>query len=188
MSRLGEKPVPVPETVEVSIDDHHLSVKGPRGRLELNVQPALSVSFRKRERLLCVQRPSDSSSHKALHGLTRALLANMVTGVTTGFQKNLRLMGIGYTARVQGDDVVLQVGFSHPVKLPIPEGIEVKTTGPLAGETRIVVGGIDKQLVGQFAADLRGVKPPEPYKGKGIRYVDEVVRRKMGKAFASGIG
>lgn len=187
MSRLGKKPVAVPEAVEVSIDSQQVTVKGPKGKLVLDVHRAISVSFDLQQRLLRLERPSDAKTHKALHGLSRALLNNMVTGVTAGFQKRLRLIGIGYTARLEDKEMVLRVGFSHLVRLPIPEGIEVETTGPVAGETRIVVRGIDKQLVGQFAADLRRVKPPEPYKGKGIRYEDEVVRRKVGKAFVSGV-
>ncbi len=187
MSRLGQKPIGVPEAVEVAIDDQQVRIKGPKGRLVLDVHPAISVCFDVQERQLRLGRPSDSKSHKALHGLMRALLNNMVTGVTAGFEKRLRLIGIGCTARVQDEEMVLQVGFSHPVRVPIPEDIEVESTGPVAGETRIVVRGIDKQQVGQFAASLRRVKPPEPYKGKGIRYEDEVVRRKVGKAFVGGI-
>ncbi len=187
MSRLGKKPIVVPETVEVLVEGQHVAVKGPKGELALDVHRELSAHYDGEKRLLLVQRPSDSGTHKALHGLTRSLLANMVEGVVAGFEKQMRLIGIGYSARLEDEELVLRVGFSHLVHLRLPEGIEVETSGPVSGESRIVVRGIDKQAVGQFAANIRRVKPPEPYKGKGIRYVDEVVRQKVGKAFATGV-
>lgn len=182
MSRIGKQPVVVPEGVKVTITDHTICVEGPKGQLTWTHHPDMRLVYEEADRCIVVRRPSDAKFHKALHGLTRSLIANMVAGVTTGFEKRLEIQGIGYNARVDGGHLVLQVGFCHPVILDPPEGIEVGV--PAA--TQIVIRGADKQKVGQFAAEVRRVRPPEPYKGKGIRYEGEYVRRKVGKAFVSG--
>lgn len=177
MSRIGRSPVIIPSGVQVSIDGSQVRVKGPQGELARTFRPEITV--RQQEGQLIVERPSDAPSVRALHGLTRALLHNMVVGVATGFAKQLQVEGVGYRAEKSGTDLVLSVGFSHPVKITPPEGIsfEVDEKARL-----ITVRGADKELVGQVAADLRKVRPPEPYKGKGIRYVGEHVRHKAGKA------
>lgn len=177
MSRIGRKPIPVPADVEVHIEGTRVRVKGPRGELERSFHPDMRIELQDGQ--LVVSRPTDHRHHKALHGLTRALLNNMVIGVKEGFRKELEIEGVGYRAEKQGDSLVLFVGFSHPVLVVPPPGItlSVEERG-----RRIVVEGIDKQLVGQVAAEIRAWRPPEPYKGKGIRYAGEVVRRKAGKA------
>jgi len=165
----------------VKQEDHQLCVEGPKGKLAIALPKELTVSMA--DQSLTVSRGSDEQSVRALHGLYRALIANMVHGVMSGFSKELEVVGVGYRAQVQGKQLSLHVGFSHPAMVPIPEGITVDVPKP----TTIIVKGVDKRLVGQFAADIRRIAPPEPYKGKGIKYVDEVIRRKAGKA-ATGAG
>jgi large subunit ribosomal protein L6 len=176
MSRIGRNPVPVPSGVETAIDGLHVRVKGPKGQLEATMPSG--VSIRADGEQLVVERAGDSPRERSRHGLVRSLIANMVTGVTDGYTITLDMVGVGYRAALKGRDLELQVGFSHPVRIAAPEGISFEVPAP----TRIVVSGIDKALVGQVAADIRRVRPPEPYKGKGIRYEDEVVKRKAGKA------
>jgi len=170
-------PIPVPQGVIVDLQNNNLTVRGPRGELSRTVHPNMSVAYH--DNVLTVTRPNDERQNRALHGLTRALVANMVTGVTRGFQKVLVINGVGFRAEQQGADIVLQVGFSHQVRITPPEGIrfEVDRTGQ-----RLVVEGNDKELVGEVAAKIRAVRKPEPYKGKGIAYENEVIRRKAGKA------
>jgi large subunit ribosomal protein L6 len=175
MSRIGRKPIPVPEAVSVEVAPGRVAVKGPKGELEQAVSPDMKVEQSDGE--LKVSRPTDRGEHRALHGLTRSLLANMVEGVTQGFEKRLVIQGVGYRAALKGKNLEMALGFSHPVSIEAPEGIEFEVPQP----TEIVVRGIDKQLVGQVAADIRKRRPPEPYKGKGIRYRDEHVLRKVGK-------
>jgi len=175
MSRIGNKPVPLPEGVETRLENGTLHVKGPKGALTLGVHPELKVEIEEGE--VIVSRPSDIQRHKALHGLTRSLISNMVEGVTDGFSKRLEIVGVGYRAEKKGGGLTLHLGFSHTIDYAAPEGIELETPS----QTQIVVSGVDKQLVGQVAAELRGFRPPEPYKGKGVRYAGEQVRRKAGK-------
>jgi large subunit ribosomal protein L6 len=185
MSRIGKKPIVVPAGIEVRIADGVVSVKGKNGELKFEPHPAMKVAFDAQARALTVTRPNDQRLNRALHGLTRSLLNNMVQGVQTYFEKRLEIQGVGYTASVSGKTLGLQVGYANTVKLPIPDGIVCE----LPDNTHVVLKSANKQLVGQFAADVRAVRPPEPYKGKGIRYQNEVVRRKAGKAFAgSGAG
>ncbi len=176
MSRIGRAPVTVPERVEIDISAQAVKVKGPKG--ELTVPVGRGVEVRQENAELIVERRSDTPDHRALHGLTRSLIQNAVTGVTDGFAKTLVIQGVGYRGSLQGQDINLQVGYSHPVMVSPREGIEFEMPNP----TTIVVRGIDKQRVGQMAAEIRRVRPPEPYKGKGIRYSDEQIRRKVGKA------
>jgi len=180
MSRIGRLPIPIPPGVEVRIDGSHVWVRGPQGELERTFHPDMRVV--QEDGRLVVQRPTDLRHHRALHGLTRALVANMVRGVVEGYTKELELVGTGYRATKQGERIVLQVGFSHPVEFVPPEGITLEVPAP----TRIVVRGIDKELVGQVAARLRAIRPPDPYKGKGIRYVGEAIKLKPGKAGRAG--
>jgi large subunit ribosomal protein L6 len=177
VSRIGRSPVNVPSGVQVSIDGATVRVKGPKGELTRTFRPEITV--RQDGGQLTVERPSDEPSVRALHGLTRALLNNMVVGVTTGFSKQLQVEGVGYRAERSGKDLVLNVGYSHPVRVAPPEGVSFEVDDK---SRLITVRGVDKELVGQVAADLRKVRPPEPYKGKGIRYVGEYVRHKAGKA------
>ena len=176
MSRIGRAPVTVPNGVNVELSGRTIGVKGPKG--ELTVPVGRGVSVRQEDGSLMVDRESDSPEHRAMHGLTRSLLQNAVTGVTDGFAKTLQIQGVGYRGALQGRDINLQVGYSHNVLVAPREGIDFEMPNP----TTIVVRGIDKQRVGQQAAEIRKVRPPEPYKGKGIRYSDEQVRRKVGKA------
>jgi len=177
MSRIGKAPIAVPGGVDVKIDGATVTVKGPKGELSRQVDEQVSV--RQDGDQLLVERNDDSREARALHGLTRSLIANMVTGVTEGFRKELDIVGVGYRAALKGNKAIeLALGFSHPVVVNAPEGIDFVVPAP----TRIEVHGIDKQLVGQVAADIRAWRKPEPYKGKGVRYVDEHVRRKAGKA------
>ncbi|MDR7443065.1 MAG: 50S ribosomal protein L6 [Armatimonadota bacterium] len=180
MSRIGRMPVPIPAGVEVQVDGARVRVRGPRGELERTVHPDMRVVVE--DGSLVVQRPTDLRHHRALHGLTRALLANMVRGVVEGYTKELELVGTGYRAALQGGKLVLQLGFSHPVEFTPPPGITLEVPVP----TRIVVRGIDKELVGQVAAQLRALRPPDPYKGKGIRYAGEILKLKPGKAGRAG--
>ena len=175
MSRIGKLPVPVPKGVEVKQANGSLIVKGPRGELVLDVHTAMKVVVDGGE--IRVERPSDIGPHRALHGLTRSLIANMVTGVTDGFSKSLEIIGVGYKAEQRPKGIVLNVGYSHPVEYHAPEGVKLECPNP----TSITVSGTDKAKVGQTAAEIRAVRPPEPYKGKGIRYKGEHVRRKAGK-------
>ncbi len=176
MSRVGKKPVPLPPGVEVTLDGQSVLVRGPQGELTHEVHPAIRVA--READTLRVERPSDEPQHRALHGLTRALLANMIVGVTEGYRRTLEITGTGYRAQLQGQSLTLNVGFSHPVELePLP-GVTFEVETP----TRVHVTGIDKQAVGQQAALVRRVRPPEPYRGKGIRYQGEVVRLRAGKA------
>jgi large subunit ribosomal protein L6 len=175
MSRIGRKPIEVPDGVTVSVDPGSVSVKGPKGELSQVVDRDMKIALG--DGVLTVERPTDRGPHRAIHGLTRSLLANMVEGVTTGYEKRLEIQGVGYRARLQGKALELSVGYSHPVTVPAPEGIEFE----VPQQTEVVVRGIDKQLVGEIAARIRRVRPPEPYKGKGIRYAGEHVRRKVGK-------
>ena len=176
MSRIGRAPVTVPNGVNVELSDRTISVRGPKG--EISVPVGRGVTVRQEDGSLTVDRQSDSPDHRAMHGLTRSLLQNAVTGVTDGFTRTLQIQGVGYRGALQGRDINLQVGYSHPVVVAPREGIDFEMPNP----TTIVVRGIDKQRVGQQAAEIRKVRPPEPYKGKGIRYSDETVRRKVGKA------
>jgi large subunit ribosomal protein L6 len=178
MSRIGNKPVTIPANVEVKVDGSTIRVKGPKGELTREVRP--EVSLKLEDKTLLVQRSSEEKKHRAFHGLTRALVANMVTGVTEGYRKSLEIIGVGYRAEKKGNALVLTVGYSHQVTYPEPKGISITTASP----TVVVVEGIDKQQVGQVAAEIRAVRPPEPYKGKGIRYQGEQVRRKAGKTGA----
>ena len=175
MSRIGRTPIPVPAGVTVDIKGQHVTVKGPKGELSHTVVEPISVVQAEGE--LRIDRPTDRAPHRSLHGLSRTLVANMVQGVSDGFQKRLELVGVGYRAQVKGTALEIAAGFSHPVVIVPPDGITFECPAP----TQIVVSGVDKQLVGQVAADIRKVRPPEPYKGKGIKYDGEVVRRKVGK-------
>ncbi|SES89538.1 50S ribosomal protein L6 [Anaerobranca gottschalkii] len=176
MSRIGKKPVVIPQGVEVKIDGNNVvTVKGPKGQLTKSFSPELNIVVE--EGNVVVTTPSDDKKHRSLHGLTRTLIANMVEGVTQGFFKNLELVGVGYRAQLQGNKLVLSMGYSHPVEIVAPEGI----TFEVPAQNKITVRGIDKQLVGQIAAEIRSVREPEPYLGKGIRYEGENVRRKEGK-------
>lgn len=178
MSRIGKKPISLPKGVEVTRDGSKITVKGPKGALTQEFPE--EITFVQEENQLLVQRPSDDKKHRALHGLSRSLLANMVEGVTNGYEKKLELVGVGYRAQLQGKKLVINIGFSHPVEVDPPEGIEFEV--PAA--TKITVKGIDKQLVGNTAAHIRAIRKPEPYKGKGIKYENETIRRKAGKAGA----
>jgi large subunit ribosomal protein L6 len=175
MSRIGKKPIPLPTGVTVSIEPELVSVNGPRGTLSERVPRDITVA--QDGETLVVTRPTDRGQHRALHGLTRSLVANMVEGVTSGFQKTLEIQGVGYRAALKGRDLELALGYSHPVSIKAPEGIEFEVPQP----TRVIVKGNSKQMVGEIAANIRKKRPPEPYKGKGIRYEGEYVARKVGK-------
>ncbi len=184
MSRIGKLPIEVPGGVEVSIEAGSIRVKGPKGELSMPLRAEVSVSFDGEKRLIMCERKTDQKTDRAMHGLTRALLANMVEGVTKQFQKKLQINGLGYTCQVTGNILSLQVGFTNQVDLTIPEGVEV--TCPT--NRSMVVTGMDKQKVGQFAAEIRRIRPPEPYNLKGIKFEDEVIKKKAGKTFVSGGG
>lgn len=175
MSRIGKKPVPIPAGVEVKVGAEAVQIKGPKGTLSTPVHPTVSYVVEGSE--IVVSRVDDSRLARGQHGLRRTLLANCIDGVTKGFQKALDVIGVGYKVAVQGKSVVLTVGFSHPVEFPLPAGIDAAVEG-----NKLTISGIDKQLVGEVAAQIRRVRPPEPYKGKGIKYVDEIIRRKAGKS------
>jgi large subunit ribosomal protein L6 len=175
MSRIGKQPIEVPAGVDVVLQENGISVKGPKGELKLDINPEIRVGVD--EGVVNVSRSSDEANHRALHGLTRSLIANMVEGVDKGFQKTLQIEGIGYRAEKKGSDLLLNLGFSHTIDYPAPEGVDIEVPNP----TTIVIGGADKQAVGQTAAEIRAFRPPEPYKGKGIRYQGEHIRRKAGK-------
>jgi large subunit ribosomal protein L6 len=179
MSRIGKKPVPI-GAAKVSVQDRMVRVEGPKGKLELTVHPLITVAMDAGKKELVVTRPNDDRNSKALHGLTRSLLANMVQGVVSGYKKSLEVQGVGYKAEIKGKNLVLAVGYANTISVPIPSGVAVA----VEGVNKIHVTGPDKQLVGQFASDVRRVRKPEPYKGKGVRYEGEVVKIKPGKAFA----
>jgi large subunit ribosomal protein L6 len=178
VSRIGKKPISLPAGVEIKIENGVITVEGPKGILSQAIPEDISIDQQADE--LLVTRPSDAKRHRAMHGLARALVANMVTGVTAGFEKKLEMVGVGYRAQLQGSKLVINIGFSHPVEVEPPAGIEFE----VPAVTKITVKGIDKQLVGNTAADIRAIRKPEPYKGKGLRYENEVVRRKAGKTGA----
>lgn len=181
MSRIGKLPIKVPSGVELKADGVQFTVKGPKGEMKLNVHPNMKLEMTDGE--IKVLRPSDAKSDRALHGLTRSLVNNMVVGVTTGFTKQLNIVGVGYKVELKGKGLVLNLGFSHPIEYPTPAGIEFDVDQK---KNTIVVKGIDKQKVGQAAAEIRSFRPPEPYKGKGIMYSTERIRRKAGKAAVGG--
>jgi large subunit ribosomal protein L6 len=176
MSRIGKKPIEIPAGVDVTIEGNLVTVKGPKGTLSRNIHPNIKVE--KDGSTITVTRPDDSKENRSLHGLTRTLIANMIEGVNTGFKKELEINGIGYRAEKKGSDLVMKIGYSHDVIVPEIDGITIDVPAP----NKIVISGADKQKVGQFAAEVREKRPPEPYKGKGIKYADEHIRRKEGKA------
>jgi large subunit ribosomal protein L6 len=176
MSRIGKKPIPVPEGVTVSLAPGRVTVNGPKGELQQPVSARMEVA-QEEDGTLTVKRPTDRGDDRAIHGLTRSLVANMVVGVTDGYEKRLEIQGVGYRAKLAGKALELSVGYSHTVSIPAPDGIEFEVPQP----TQVIVRGIDKQLVGEIASQVRRVRPPEPYKGKGIRYEGEQVKRKVGK-------
>ena len=175
MSRIGRSPIPIPDGVTVDLDGQRVAVKGPKGELKHTVAAPITVVLSDGE--LRVERPTDRGPHRALHGLSRSLLANMVTGVTDGFSRELLIEGVGYRAQLKGKSIELSLGYSHSITVDPPEGIQFEVPEP----TQIFVRGVDKQAVGQVAAEIRDLRPPEPYKGKGVRYATETVRRKVGK-------
>jgi large subunit ribosomal protein L6 len=180
MSRIGKMPVKIPQGVEIDIKGSTVHVKGPRGQLTKTFHPDMAINLAEADDgTLVVSRPTDNRDHRALHGLTRALIANMVTGVSDGFRRNLTIEGVGYRAEMRGPNLVLNVGYSHPVEIEPPQDVEITVE---RGAKDVTIQGIDKEVVGELAAKIRAVRPPEPYKGKGIRYADEYVRRKPGKA------
>ncbi len=176
MSRIGRLPIAVPAGVDISVEGSHVSVKGPKGALDRDIAPQLTIV--REDGVLRVERPDDAKRSRELHGLTRTLIANMVTGVTTGYRKGLEITGVGYRAQLVGRKLQLSLGYSHPIEIDPPEGIAFEVETP----TRLAVTGIDKELVGHVAARVRAMRKPEPYKGKGVRYSGEVIRRKAGKA------
>jgi large subunit ribosomal protein L6 len=178
MSRIGKKPVPVPKNVTATVEGQTVKVKGPKGELERRLHPSMAITLD--DGNIVVQRPSDEADHRALHGLTRTLISNMVDGVTKGYSKQLEIIGVGYKAEARPYGLQLALGFSHPVEYRAPKGIKLTAPQP----TQIFIEGADKELVGQVAAELRSLRPPEPYKGKGIKYQGEQIRRKAGKAGA----
>jgi len=180
MSRIGKKPIEIPKGVEIKIEGHKITVKGPKGSISREVRNGIKLS--QKDGKVLVERSGETKEVRALHGLYRALIANMVSGVTDGFTRNLEIIGVGYKAAKQGKNLVLNVGYSHPVEIAPPEGIDIQVDG----QTKIKVLGIDKEMVGQVASNIREVRPPEPYKGKGIRYFGEVVRKKAGKVAKVG--
>lgn len=180
MSRIGKKPVPVPEKVKVTIEDRVLVIEGPLGKLQYEFRPEITITYDDESKSIVVTRGSDERLARSLHGLTRALVRNMIEGVTKGYEKKLEIVGVGYIAAVQNGELQLRVGLANELHKPIPNGLTV--TCP--DQTHVLVKGIDKQLVGQFAAEVRALRKPEPYKGKGIRYDGEAVRRKQGKVMA----
>lgn len=180
MSRVGKKPIDVPEGIEINIEKGIVKVSKGDKMLQTEVHPDISVSYDEEKKQIVVERPNDNRLYRSLHGLYRSLIANMVEGITKGFTKRLEIIGVGYRAELKGRNLVLNLGYSHPILFKPPEGIEIALESP----TKIAVNGIDKQLVGQVAAKIRSFRPPEPYKGKGIRYEGEYVRRKAGKSAA----
>lgn len=183
MSRIGKKPITIPAKVEVSVDKNDITVKGPKGSLKRALHPDMTVKIE--DGVISIERPSDLRHHKALHGLTRALVQNMVTGVSNGFRRTLLIEGVGYQAAAQGNRLELKLGYSHPIVIDAPADIKFETPSDQRGRT-LHIDGIDKEAVGQMAAIVRGWRPPEPYLGKGVRYSDEVIRRKAGKSAKGG--
>jgi len=179
MSRLGKKPIAIPKEVKIEAKEGKVLVEGPKGKLNYLLSDRVSIELKDGQ--VFVKRAGDSKTDKSLHGLTRALIMNMVKGVTDGYVKELEIIGVGFKAQAQGNALTMQLGFSHPVNFPIPEGIKAETPKP----TQIIIRGIDKELVGKIASEIRAIYPPEPYKGKGIRYVGEYVKKKIGKAQAT---
>lgn len=175
MSRIGKKPIEIPAGVTVTLDNNHVTVKGPKGELSRTFHSDIEIKVE--ENVVNISRPTDNKEHRALHGTTRAVLANMVEGVSKGFERGLELVGVGYRAAKQGNKLVLNVGYSHPVEIEAEKGLEIE----VPSNTKVVIKGTDKERVGALAANIRDVRPPEPYKGKGIRYEGEYVRRKEGK-------
>ncbi|MBI4572991.1 MAG: 50S ribosomal protein L6 [candidate division NC10 bacterium] len=178
MSRIGKLPIPIPDTVKVEVAKHVVTVNGPKGTLTMAAHPVIDIQVKDRQ-VVC-GRTSDEKFHKALHGLTRTLVANMVEGVTKGFERKLELVGVGYRAAIQGQNLSIALGYSHPIIYPVPPGIKIE----VKDQTQLTVSGTDKQLVGAVAAKVRSFRPPEPYKGKGVKYAEERIRRKAGKAGA----
>lgn len=177
MSRIGKRPIVVPKNVSVTLEGNTVSVKGPKGQLKRTLHPSVSLSVD--GGLVKVSVAGESREEKALHGLTRALVANMITGVSNGFERAMEIVGVGYRVEVSGKTAVFNLGYSHPINFPLPDGIDAK-----ADKTKLVLSGIDKELLGKTAATIRGLRPPEPYKGKGIKYSNETIRRKAGKTGA----
>lgn len=182
MSRIGKKPIPIADKVDVAVEGGTIRVKGPHGELSLEHHPSMTVHYDGDAKEVRVERPDDTRDNRALHGLTRALIANMVQGVQTPFEKRLEIVGVGYQAQLSGQKLSLQVGYANTIQLTVPPNVVCEVPAP----TQLVLKSIDKHAVGQFAANIRRVRPPEPYKGKGIRFQGEHVRRKAGKAFGSG--
>jgi large subunit ribosomal protein L6 len=182
MSRVGKQPVKVPSGVKVEVKQGLIRTEGPKGKVEQRLPFDIELEHDSAAGEIRLTRPTDSKRHKSLHGLAQRLVSNAVTGVSEGFTRRLQIVGVGYNARTQGAQITLNLGFSNPVVMKVPEGISVETPAP----TQIIVSGCDRQKVGQFAAEIRRKRPPEPYKGKGVRYEDEQVRRKAGKAFVGG--
>lgn len=176
MSRIGKKPIVIPKEIKLEIKDRSISVEGPKGKLSRQINPGFLLE--EKEGKLIIKRPDDNNFSKAIHGLTRVLIANMIKGVLEGYSKQLDIIGVGFRAEVKGENLVMQLGFSHPVNFSIPKEIKIQTPKP----TQIIVSGVDKEKVGEIAAEIRRIFPPEPYKGKGIRYAGEFVRKKIGKA------
>lgn len=181
MSKIGRKPIEIPEGVDVQVDGPNVRVKGPKGSIEQKVHPAITVKVDKAAKRVTCDRPSDLREHRALHGLVRATVNNMVVGVTKGYEKKLEINGVGYNAKLQGNDLVLSLGFSHDIHMPVPAGLKVTVPNP----NNVTIQGVDKHLVGQFSAEVRAKRPPEPYNLKGIKYSDEVIRKKAGKTFVT---
>ena len=177
MSRIGRKPIPVPAAVKVSVVDSTVQVEGPKGKLSFTHREGVGVTYDQASRQIVVTRQDDERESRALHGLTRSLVANMVEGVSNGYTKRLEIVGVGYRVQARGSDLEFALGFSHPVNIPAPDGVTFAVESP----TRFTVSGIDKQQVGEIAANIRKLRKPDPYKGKGVRYQGEVVRRKVGK-------
>ncbi|MEA2030651.1 MAG: 50S ribosomal protein L6 [candidate division Zixibacteria bacterium] len=176
MSRVGKLPIPIPDKAKVDIKGQKIDLSGPKGSLSMNMHPDISATVKDNE--ILVARPSDQKRHRALHGLTRALINNMMVGVTEGYKRELQIIGVGYRAEVKGHNLILNLGYSHPIVFTPPEGVTIEV---LRKENKVILNGIDKQMVGQCAAKIRSLRKPEPYKGKGIRYVGEYVRSKVGK-------
>ncbi|GJQ57503.1 MAG: 50S ribosomal protein L6 [Candidatus Scalindua sp. AMX11] len=184
MSRIGNNPINIPDGVKVDLKKGKISVEGKNGKLFLTPHGLMKVELDKEKKQITVNRPSDERKSKELHGLTRTLLANNIHGVDVGFSKDLEIIGLGYSVKLQGNELVFQLGFSHPINMSVPEGIKIDIKNQ-TNPGRLTIFGADKQLVGQIAANIRSLRPPEPYKGKGVKYADEVIRRKAGKAVSS---
>ena len=182
MSRIGEKVIVVPKEVKIEVKDNAIFVEGPKGKLSRVLSPRITLEIKDGQ--ILVKRVSDTKMDKSLHGLFRALIVNMIKGVTEGYEKKLEIIGVGFKAAVQGSNLNMSLGFSHPVNFPIPQGIKIETPKP----TQLVINGIDKELLGKVSTEIRAIYPPEPYKGKGIRFLGEYVKKKVGKAQATGSG